>query len=235
MLKRSRKHAVVYTAITARLDSLKPPRALWRDAADFVAFLDYPNPDCDWAVQPAHAQYVDPCRNAKVHKVLSHQYFDDYEYSIWVDGAISLVSNDDLALLLEHWLADHDIALFRHRTRQCIYQEAEACIAQNKDDPVIIRAQVAHYRQLGYPEDAGLNECMVLIRRHTPAIRRLNEMWFAEITRHSRRDQLSFNYVARQLDIGVHEMEGNIACNGHFLWHLHDYGKPQPVAVVCVQ
>jgi hypothetical protein len=41
----------------------------------------------------------------------------------------------------------------------------------------------------------------VILRRHTDAIRHLNEAWWNEIVRGSRRDQLSFNYVAWKLGL----------------------------------
>lgn len=60
---------------------------------------------------------------------------------------------------------------------------------------------MARYRAEGLPEDAGLIEAPVILRRHTDAIRRLNESWWGEIVRASRRDQLSFNYVAWKLGL----------------------------------
>ena len=49
----------------------------------------------------------------------------------------------------------------------------------------------------GLPENAGLIEANVLIRRHNnPLIRELMEDWWEQLRVHGRRDQISFPYVA---------------------------------------
>jgi hypothetical protein len=63
----------------------------------------------------------------------------------------------------------------------------------------IIDAQIARYRAEGLPESSGLIEAPILLRRHTPAVARLNAAWWAELARGSRRDQLSFNYASWKL------------------------------------
>jgi hypothetical protein len=41
----------------------------------------------------------------------------------------------------------------------------------------------------------------VILRRHTPAVAAFNEAWWAEIQAGSRRDQVSFTYVAWKLGL----------------------------------
>ena len=189
---------VVYTSITGGYDSLKPVPPRWSAQADFVAYVDRPLAANGWNLRPAARAHVDPCRNAKVHKIVPEDLFATYDYSVWVDGSVGITSATSLPGMLENLLATADFAVFRHRSRGCIYEEAEACIRAAKDDPELIRQQVTRYRAEGYPERNGLCECTVLVRRHTPAVVDFCRRWHGEIAAGSRRDQLSFNYVARR-------------------------------------
>jgi len=64
------------------------------------------------------------------------------------------------------------------------------------DKPEIIKQQIDKYRKNNYPENNGLVSSKILFRRHNSVIASFNELWWNEIAIHSKRDQLSFNYVA---------------------------------------
>lgn len=204
------KEIVIYTAICNGYDSLKeqPPSA--RNGVDFVAFTDSGENTKTWDVRPVCKDYKDPNRNAKIHKILSHQYFTDKRYSLWIDGSITIDFPFAIEKLIEMYLADHDIAVFKHPDRNCVYQEANACLQQKLDDPNIIRKQIQKYTKEGYPSNAGLAECTVILRRHTDTIKRFNEAWWDEIRNGSRRDQISFNYVAKKLNVKIRYFPGNL-------------------------
>lgn len=199
---------VAYTAITGGKDNLRVDQNF--DAADrFVAFIDFTPEDAgDWLVVPAHDNFKENNRNAKIHKILPHQYFD-CDYSLWMDGTIALVKPMDY--LIEKYLGDADIATFKHPGRPGIYEEAEACKKLGKGDPAKIDKQIATYKKEEYPEQFGLYECTVILRRHTKEVEKLNNYWWSEISRHSRRDQLSFPYVVEEkLGIKVNTFEGTV-------------------------
>ena len=154
---------------------------------------DKDKPRYDIKVYTGETLFVHPRREAKIYKVLFHKYIED-EYSIWVDGNFFLKMQEEFYYDL---LGDYDIAVMQHPSRNCVYEEAEECKRLLKDDPVIIDEQIAKYRKEGYPENNGLAECNFIIRRNTPEMRRLHEAWWAEICRHSSRDQISFPYIFR--------------------------------------
>jgi hypothetical protein len=189
---------VVYTAISAGYDTLKR-----RDPAgtNFVAFLEEPVVADNWQIRPLAKCSVDPNRNAKIHKVLSHLYFPDHAYSLWIDGSVSLkVSPSALA---EEYLEDFDIIVHRHPRRKCLFDEAAHCIQLGLDDANRIAAQVARYRSEGFPAKAGLFHNVVILRRHNERVRAFNELWWNEIENGSRRDQLSSVYAARKVGLKV--------------------------------
>ncbi len=212
---------IVYTAITNGYDRLHPVPEAWRDSAHFVAFLDQPQPARGWEIRPICRRFGDPCRNAKIHKILAHRYFPHAEYSLWVDGSVVIKSTLPLPHWVETYLSQSDLAVFKHRLRNCLYQEGAVCLALGYDSRKLINRQMQKYFALGYPPNNGLAECTVLFRRHTVEVKQLNEEWYQEIRAHSRRDQLSFNYVAHKLNFKYSHLPGNISSNAHFEWRPH--------------
>jgi hypothetical protein len=219
----------VYTAIAGRYDRLKAPPRLWRQSADFVAFLDYQERHRDWEIRPTARISDDPCRNAKIHKILCHRYLPGVEFSVWIDGCIKITSTTPLRKFIRESLGHADLAVFPHRLRDCVYDEAAACLRQEKDVAGTIIRQIRRYRREGYPAHHGMTESCVLIRRHSRKMMLFCEAWHQEISSNSRRDQLSFNYVAKQFGLKYRLLPGTIADNPHFrrLPHGSKY-EPQP-------
>ena len=215
---------VVYTAITQGYDDLKEQPRHATEGADFVAFLSQPAPSRTWWPRPIHTSFSDPVRNAKIHKILPHIYFPDAAYSVWIDGAVTIQYPHSIQQLVDLYLADCDLAVFQHELRTCIYQEAGVCLRRRLDDAAILWKQVCRYTREGYPPNAGLAECSVVLRRHTPAVNAFNETWWEEITRGSKRDQLSFPYVARKLGLRYGTLPGVISDN--LLFHRHHHTAP---------
>lgn len=223
---------VVYTAIAGQYDQLRIPEFITPDA-DYVCFTDNPELTSDfWTIRLfTDAEYKfsqgDPVRLARRVKVLPHEYFPDYEYSVWMDA--NLLPRGDLRRLVAQGLADCDFATWEMPERVlCTYQQAEALIKGNYDDPNVIRAQMKKYKLLGFPEhNAGLDQrgvmSCVLVRRHMKAdLMRAMYDWWAEIALHSRRDQLSFHYIAWKNKLPYFLYEGNARDNEYFLWRRHD-------------
>jgi hypothetical protein len=220
---------VVYTAISQGYDVLKPAWPLWKARADFVAFLDAPQPAPGWEIRPLHQEFKDPCRNAKIHKLLPHLYFPDADYSLWIDGSIETKSTLPIGRWADEYLREHDLALFKHPSRNCVYEEAMACLKGRSDDTAIIERQMQKYCDEGYPFDNGSAECTVLFRRHTKKTAKFNEAWWTEIKAHSRRDQLSFAYAAHKLGFKYTYLPGLIFNNPHFRrgWHTAKRSTPE--------
>lgn len=220
---------IVYTAITNNKDGLKENQRT--DGAHFVAFLDQSARSSVWEIRRAHDGFDDPSRNAKIHKILAHHYFPNTEYSLWMDGAVSL--RVPLRVLIDTYLTSSDLAVFRHPgEHDCLYREAGICKQFGLDDPKVIDKQVQRYRQAGYPEKFGLAECTVLLRRHTKKVAKFNELWWEEIKHGSKRDQLSFNYVVWKVGLKCNYFPGQVQDdpkdprkngNPYFGWSKHNY------------
>jgi hypothetical protein len=154
-------------------------------------------------VLPAYDRFKSPRRNARCHKILTHQ-FVDCDYSIWIDGCYRLLVPPEE--MVERFLMDHDIAAFKHPHRDCAYDEARDCTEQKLDNPDVIKAQVEAYRLQGFPENFGMVETMVLLRRHSARVETFNNIWWSELCRHSVRDQISFSIAARRAGVRIKQM-----------------------------
>ncbi len=141
----------------------------------------------------AYDNFRDPRRNAKIYKLLPHLFFDA-PWTIWVDGNIVLNSSPE-ALVELAASKESDMAVFSHPARDCLYDEAAVCMKRGLDNPKIIKEQIDRYEREGFPRNAGLGACYIIIRKNTTKINRLNEKWWAEVCRGSVRDQISFPYV----------------------------------------
>jgi hypothetical protein len=110
--------------------------------------------------------------------------------SIWLDGQISLTS-DQLIIEAMRALEKYDIALWRHHSRHCLYQEAKECFDLGHGQNVLDQAH--HYKDdYNFPENYGLWETGVLIRRTTDNLLQMHELWWKHIRDYSYRDQISF-------------------------------------------
>lgn len=197
---------LVYTAITGGKDTLKENQCT--TGADFVAYLETPVESKVWTVKKALRREFDTNRNAKPYKVMLPPEYPEYDYSLWIDGSIEL--KVPVQTLIDMYLKDTDIAMFRHPLRDCAYEEAITCITCDLDDPLIIKEQVLRYKEDKFPEHYGLSECTIILRRHTKKIIEFCDFWWKEVDRGSRRDQISFDYSRWKLNIPVTYMEGSV-------------------------
>ena len=136
-----------------------------------------------------------PVMAAREKKILFHKQFSNVREAIWVDANIRIHAR----FVHEVSKAGYMFALSRHPSRDCIYEEATACMVLGKADIAAVHHQIADYLGDGYPPHNGMVETGVLYRRNVKWVRELCNAWWREIVKHTHRDQLSFNYVAWKL------------------------------------
>lgn len=203
------ENITVLTSITGKKDYLVDEQA----EGKYVAYLDTPYSSSTWEIRKAPDIFRDSRRNSRLPKLLPHLYCET-EYNIWIDGNVSLTKPPKE--LITRYLKDHDIALFKHPKRDCVYDEAVRCATGGLDDPETIIEQVTRYEKAGYAKNKGLCECGIILRRHTPKVRELDEAWFAEYCRGSVRDQISFMYAVDKVGIRLNVIDAP--------WYLDENG-----------
>lgn len=202
---------LVYSCVSGDYDDLA--RSLYasecfpEDNVRFVLFTNTNKEFCvgtksgvQWRVKPLLWKHPS-CnrRTARWHKVNSHLIPGDHEVAVWIDGTHCVKKISVSSQLVEASIGSNTSAslfTFKHPIRCCVYQELDACIRYNKDNPHLMHTQVASYRQEGYPELNGMVETGCVLRKVNQSTALFNSEWWAEIQKYSFRDQLSFNYVA---------------------------------------
>jgi Protein of unknown function (DUF616) len=151
-----------------------------------------------WRPLPAETAGLDQTMANRWCKFFPHRLFPEAEISIYVDGN-TLILGDLTPLIAEFAASGADIGLFEHKERGDIFAELEFCRKVGKIRPEEAergRAQVDHYRAAGLPEEHAFTENGIIFRRHTsPALDGAMQLWWNQLTLHTKRDQLSLPYV----------------------------------------
>jgi hypothetical protein len=227
---------VIYTSIFGGYDELVEPE-FKPTGWDFVCFTDRDFTSETWEIRKSIPLYSDNTRNARRYKLLPHRFLSNYDISIWTDGNIITVG--DVNNLITTYLQNSTMVNFDHMQcgaydmRNCIYDEAKTILDAGdmwisrtpergkkcyKDNPDLIRKQMDRYNKDGYPKQNGLISSGVLVRKHNEIdVIEISENWWEEVKSGSKRDQLSFNYVAWRNNFNINYMRGDIRNNEYFI------------------
>lgn len=189
---------LVYTAIFGNFDTLKSPKVQNRKIK-YICFTDRDFNCPPWEIIKVKPIYKDPRRENRRYKLLSHKFCGNYKYSIYLDANLEIIC--DLSKIAKKWLGKHDIAVKRHPELNCLYKEARICLERKLDDRKLILKQINKYYKDGHPKNSGLTNDNFIIRRHTDKIKKFNELWWKQVKKFSRRDQLSLPYLVNKLNI----------------------------------
>lgn len=208
---------IIYTCITGNKDILND--SINTQGARAVCFTDNPELKSDvWEIKLIPNLFKDIRRDSRVVKMLPHIFFPDTEYSLYLDA--NIISKVPLNRLVREWLQDTDIAVFGHTTRDCLFDEANECIRLELDDKETIEKHIERYKD--FPKHKGLYQCGVILRRHTPQIKRLNEAWWAEYCVGCKRDQVSFPYVLEKEGVTINSIKGHAYTHNWFEYFNHN-------------
>ena len=222
----------VYTSIFGGYDDLIEDQ-FQMEGVDYICFTDRDIESNTWDVRKVLPLYSDNTRTARKYKALPHRYLKDYDWSVWIDGNIKIIS--DIRLLCKgdlYKLYDH-MLVGEYDRRNCIYDEAQTIlnfgkinsekepergIKAWKDNPESIVKQMNRYISEGYPRQNGLVSNGIIIRNHTSSdVIKNMEDWWSEIKHNSKRDQLSFNYIAWKNKFNFVYLQGDIRNNEYFV------------------
>ncbi len=217
------KRAVIYTCITGGYESVVQP-AVIDDRFDYYCITDDPE-DLSGVYQWISADSIisaslaDNTRRNRFCKIMGARIFKEYDYSIYVDGNIRIIGGVQkyLEKMNEYGFLSHG-----HAFEDCIFSEAVRVIAKSGDDEALIKNQMAKYREEGMPRHYGMLHNAVLVRENNnPICVSLMDQWWEELTKFSKRDQLSLTYCMWKMgikpsDIGL--LGDNMRANPDFEW-----------------
>jgi hypothetical protein len=168
---------------------------------DFIAFTSDPTVRSDtWTIRHLPALLpMDMPRSSRFPKICAHRVLPEYDISLYIDTKVLLTAPPET--ILDDLLIGHSdsMACFRHDQRSTIAEEVEAVIQGGLDRADVCRAQLADYAADGYRGTTPLTWSGLLMRFHNrDDVKNAMETWMAHVLRYSRRDQLSFPYVAEK-------------------------------------
>lgn len=202
----------VVTAITAGKD-----RLIEQPEYKGVEYLAFTKQKSDtWKTFKPCDKFKKAVMNAKIHKILTHKYTDK-EFIVWIDGNLELTADPHELVKL---MGDKDFAFFKHPGRDCLYDEATACVEYGKADPRDLAEQIKAYAKDEFPVGDGLWEMTCFVRRNTPEANKVFEHWWADICRYTNRDQISFPKIFKgqkwnTIPGSVAKMDGDKVMSGN--------------------
>ena len=200
---------IVYTSVFGRTKPLarqkiKPPCRM-------VCYTDQDITSDVWEIIRCEPS-ADSALQCREYKLVPHQHFPG-ETTLWIDSNLSL-QMDPREIASMH---PSPFTAFKHRCRNRITDEVAEIIRLSKACPVAVTDQLAAYQGEGFdtPErpQTMLHENGMLLRRPDPIIDKLGEAWLDECRKHTRRDQMSLDYVAWRLGVDIAEFIGTVVRN----------------------
>lgn len=196
---------VIYTAVTGGYDDFK--HHFNDEQFDYICFTDYnftgivPSPWCHVRLPPSKLNNKDLARYCKLNP---HLLLPNYEYSVWVDGNITI--KREIHSYVQSILANHQVASYDHWWRDQTEQEFFVCAKQGFDYAWKLRSQYSRYKKDGY-YSVGFYENNVLFRNHmSKDLINMQNIWWNEYLRGGKRDQYSFTYSAFKSNVKIHSL-----------------------------
>lgn len=163
----------------------------------------------------------------------------DVDISIWLDGSMEVTVPDlaDRALAV---LGNDDWSMMRHPWRDCALAEGwYSATLEWRYDRQALERQTAHYAGF-HPEHWGLIATGMNVRRHTPQVAALSDLWWEECLRWSHQDQVSLPVLLRLMEMQrggasafamdvaeVPPINWNMDLPWWQWWTLHEHGGGQ--------
>lgn len=221
----SEHRIAVYTAVFGNYDTILEP-LLTPDNCDFYVFTDQElkNKNSVWKKKeiPNDIASLDNVSKNRYLKMHPHELFDDYEYSIYVDGNIQIIS--DLTEYINE-LNELGIGIHKHKTRNCVYDELEIIVKNGKETRTNALKHKEYLEQTNMPKNYGLFECGIIVRQHhNPLCIELMEDWWNEFSKYTKRDQISLPHVLFMHEIPVEKLvifNSDIQSNASFRFLRH--------------
>ena len=187
----------IYTCVTNGYDEVVEPTEIISNA-DYYYFSDkklerpsifkYIN---IYDVLPENV--VEETRKNRYCKINAHKLFPQYKYSIYFDGSITLKKN--IVDCIQKLPKTKVMPICRAPWKSPYIESIRRCVTQ-RDGKETILEQIKQYWIEGMPDEIGVYYCGILIREHNnPICVKIMEDWWNEITKYSKRDQISLPYV----------------------------------------
>lgn len=217
----------VYTCITGNYDNIHEIENK-EQGVDYLLFTNNKEIKSNtWNVIYIEDKGLDNQRLSRKIKMLGHDIIDkNYDISVWMDASVTFKKSVREFVKKYFDIKKAPFSSFLHHARNCIYEEALACIKYNKDTKENIDEHIKFLKDENYPENFGLYEMTVFIKSHKDKkVEETMKLWFDMVCNHSKRDQLSFMYCVWKTGMKINPIELNVFDNIWFSWTKHNFSK----------
>lgn len=195
---KSGNNYAVFTCVTGEYDTEVLFPKIWEEGVDYYYISDK-RPDklgdyiwIDINTLLPDGTELDNIRKNRFIKINGNYIFDEYYYSVYVDGNIQIKGN--VKEIIPSVKSGY--ALFEHIDTPSLYAEGVKVLSLKYEKQEIITTQLKKYYDAGFPSEFGLFMNGVIIRENNNIIgKRVSDIWWREYYQGSRRDQLSFCYA----------------------------------------
>lgn len=221
------KNTIVYTALIGQNEGLNSQSHIESSNFRHVCLTD--NLDLksnDWEIINVKRLFPkDQHRSQRNLKIRPHLIFPEYKYSFYIDNTIVLNSNVEeiIQKLFLKEISDKNDPFFvlpYHSFRENLISEFYECYLNKLDSDIRFFDQISDYLNTDIlafkskPYWGGM-----LFRHHMhPKFKEFSEIWFANVVKYSRRDQLSLIHSSLQLDFKITGFDLNLFSSKYHNW-----------------
>lgn len=201
----------VLTSLSGLNSSLLDPSNNGFPDVDYFAFVDKTYNVKVWQQLPLIKFSKDPIyadrRNTKLPKILGFMMIPGYDYYIWHDHYCELQTHPKI--IIEEYLKDNDMAVFKHARRDCVYEEIHIVALSKFDTVESLDRMHDVFSRCNWPAHNGLYEMTSFIYKNNEKTQATMLNWWDIIVQSSSRDQLSFPLAAGMNDLKLAILPGS--------------------------
>lgn len=211
---------IIYSANIGGYDKFNEPKVYDKDVR-YILFTDNKYYKSKvWEV--CHLDFInelyDNRKKARFIKINPHLVLPNHEISIWIDHNLIPNFSDTNKMLLDINFNESNIMSYKHRFRNCVYDEAKKVLELKKERLEVVKKQIQRYEIEGFPKNYGLFETGFTFRKNNELVKKFNEFWWNEIDNESGRDQLSQMYICWKHGFNIDSINyGNSQYSNPFL------------------
>ena len=189
---------VIYTCLFGDYDTLKQPLVV-DDSYDYICFTDNNNENRNgvWEMRNLPGIVLkDSTRYSRYAKILPHRVLSDYDFSVYIDANIQIITDSFYAIINDRIEDNKLICQVPHLRSNCIYDEIRSAYFAGRVGWKETKRQYIHLVENGFPTKYGLFENNIILRKHNDEkVIDISENWWDEYSHFSKRDQFCLMYV----------------------------------------
>ena len=203
---------VIYTSLTGGYDNLIQLSCVSAEF-DYICFTDAVANETRngiWTLRPIPKVVDDKQRLSRFPKMHPHVLLPEYEYSIYIDARVDIISPDFYEIIKEKINNGIILSGVRHPDRDCVYEEFFAVYHLRKESNIrLLKEEYKFLKKNNFPEHIGLFEAGLILRKHNDeSIISQNETWWQLVNTYSKRDQLCYTYSLWKNKVPFDYLEG---------------------------